>query len=95
MSWMDGFGRDDIEGTVMQSTGLKDKNGTLIYEGDIVKTFQYGREKIVAVSIDDCVCFPFNPWSNGEDGWTHEDNSEIIGNIYENKELLTTNQKGA
>lgn len=75
----DSFAWENIE--LMQYTGLKDKNGTPIFEGDIVKTpsgeceveFDYGKFEPIDAS--------------GEYGWLHSQ-LEIIGNIYENPELL-------
>jgi uncharacterized phage protein (TIGR01671 family) len=74
---------------LMQYTGLKDMNGKEIYEGDIVwfsvradggnaaKSFEGG-----AVTIDVCgVCF-------GQFVATHCYAYDVIGNIYENPELL-------
>jgi len=75
----------------IQCTGLKDKNGKLIFEGDIVTVPYYDSlypPRIEEVAINDCVCHPFNPWSHGEDGYGEADSSEVIGNIYENPELL-------
>lgn len=77
---------EDIE-ALLPYTGFKDKNDEPIYEGDIIKS-KYNK----------CIVY----WNTLEGQWwaktIEEDNSftlnefdaigEIIGNIYENKELL-------
>lgn len=77
---------------VMQCTGLKDKNGKLIYENDIVKTL-YTRPDGVVINRN-CI-IEYNRgafWINYGIGASYLYNDEciyeIIGNIYENKELL-------
>jgi uncharacterized phage protein (TIGR01671 family) len=84
---------------IMQYTGLKGKNGKEIYEGDILKFAVYNA--IGKVIWDDryfswWIKLLHRPSDNAQDislfdaytsvGW--EDSIEIIGNIYENSELL-------
>lgn len=77
---------------VMQFTGLKDKTGREIYEGD---KFDMG----VVIFSRGCFNGCYISGSTNERGWDYSDdwedglenyarNHEIIGNIYENKDLL-------
>lgn len=85
-----------IPETVGQYTGLKDKNGKLIFEGDIIRTKKYGRV-IAHSNVRDYDIFiityvpavfrlenihrAFNLVGNSVD-------YEVIGNIHDNPELL-------
>jgi len=85
--WLDFVDPNDV--ILMQCTGLKDKNGTLIYEGDIVKD-QDG--KIYNIKWNDCYAY-FVLWDSDDiEYYTFEEFNltklEVIGNIYENPELL-------
>lgn len=71
---------------VMQYTGLKDKNGKEIYEGDIVKIGEY---LTYEVSINDFTQMHVIDNEMGmEELWKNHKVCKIIGNIYENPELL-------
>ena len=84
---------DDIE--LMQSTGLKDKNGVEIFEGDIVNISSHTPFSNVVEFDKEGASFMLRPvykrWSSSY--FTNYENVdkkrfEIIGNIYENSELL-------
>jgi len=85
--------------TLMQYTGLKDKNGVEIFEGDIVRykeTIQidYESTEIRNVEFAGGSFYPLPVYKECEDDWYTRAISdyEIIGNIYENPELLKGKQ---
>ena len=79
--------------TVGQYTGLKDKNGKRIFEGDIAKVLQ-GKDKDIAYVGFENGAFMLYPktgniyertlWSY----WYNDWDVEVIGNITDNPELL-------
>jgi len=80
-------------GHFMQYTGLKDKNGKEIYEGDIVK-YETGSIYIVVWGNSFSGMWLQNKqkFDNGPHGMgfesTEQNEIEVIGNIYSNPELL-------
>ncbi|MEB6146397.1 YopX family protein [Enterococcus casseliflavus] len=78
---------------IMQSTGLKDKNGVEIFEADVLKNTRNGKIRRVHWNPS-CASFHLSKhgieeskveyWSLSNPQWSYE----IIGNIYENPELL-------
>lgn len=79
----------------MQYTGLKDKNGKEIYEGDILgNTYGHRSEVIWSESRAGYWIRRLNWERNGEDTWhILTFSAEIIGNIYEHPNLLQANQE--
>ena len=76
--------------TVGQFTGMTDKNELKIFEGDIVKE-QYKSHEIIYNVFWDEDYFAFRVKSKDYSYYLDElvpSNSEVIGNIYDNKELL-------
>ena len=78
---------------LMQSTGLHDEQGREIFEGDIVKII-YDSEPFTGVVVYDLGETDFKATNNHEDYGnnfqylTVGESIEVIGNIYENPELL-------
>lgn len=88
-----GFNPDDIP--VMQYTGLKDKHGVEIYEGDIVdhkmpdEPYLKGETYRGSVEyVDELASFRTVNAGGLEEPIHGDIELEIIGNIYENPELL-------
>lgn len=80
---------------LMQYTGLKDKNDKEIYEGDIITITYSNGEKIKKYAVkycDDCGYYMLKSIDRKYDLDTFcgygKEQIEIIGNIYENPELL-------
>lgn len=79
---------------LMQSTGLKDKNGQEIFEGDVVRQVRTQptteNETITGVvtMIEGAWLIMNDNEQLASDLWSETDENEIIGNIYENPELL-------
>lgn len=70
-----------------QFTGLKDKNGKEIYEGDIISGEFYDTEYHHAETIKHEVVFNNGAYNIASGNW-HKPTLEIIGNIFETPELL-------
>ena len=83
---------------LMQCTGLKDKNGKLIYEGDIVRfkdniTINGSKTHIAVIEHNEAFnTFTYHAECMGlytvNKAQNEKFNVEVIGNIYENPELL-------
>jgi hypothetical protein len=72
---------------VMQYTGLRDKNHKEIYEGDIIKSKLDNIGKVIWKDSMAAFYIIFKQGNDLLEGWNRD--GEVIGNIYENPELLT------
>jgi uncharacterized phage protein (TIGR01671 family) len=96
----------DGEFELMQYTGLTDKNGKEIYEGDILENLTISKELEEYVNVDNKYCQIIfsegafrlyfkgdllcnEPYEIEDIGFYDLNNYQIIGNIFENPELLT------
>lgn len=88
----------EIDCPVMQYTGVKDKNGRDVYEGDIVRAYSEGYSHIGVIRWRDaqdgggCPCYIIYPaWADGQfwhlNGGSRQQSLEVLGNIYENPDL--------
>ncbi|WP_000612372.1 YopX family protein [Streptococcus mitis] len=75
---------------LMQSTGLKDKNDKEIFEGDIVKMSKdvYSEPTYYEVVRHRGGAYRLESKQHGCELWLRHTDCEIVGNVYENKELL-------
>jgi uncharacterized phage protein (TIGR01671 family) len=81
-------------GILLQFTGLHDKNGVPIYEGDIVRCFDISNHVVefcngaFGYTVEKIITIAFQYNTNFAWRKNQSDGIEVIGNIYENPELL-------
>lgn len=91
MSYKGSWDEKILRGKKQQYTGLEDKNGKEIYEGDIVKHEAWAgsaslRDDIIGPVVFKNGCFAIK--TKYGDKYLYTGFNEVIGNIYENPKLL-------
>lgn len=84
--------------TVGQYTGLNDKNGTKIFEGDILRVSKYGETYLSKIVFNEktagfefwwkFICGEYGELATGKYNMAQFEDIEVIGNIYDTPELL-------
>lgn len=79
---------EDLE--LMQSTGLVDRDGRIIFEGDIVKMSKdvYSEPTYYEVVRHYGGAYRLDSKQHGCELWLRHTDCEVVGNVYENRELL-------
>jgi uncharacterized phage protein (TIGR01671 family) len=84
-----GYLEDEIiPETLGQYTGMKDKNGNKVFEGDIISSTYYGNSPVEYYLNRFTISYDFGKAEENTDFNFSEVIYEVIGNIYDNPELL-------
>lgn len=80
--------------TICQCTGLKEKNGKLIWENDIVVCRDFTEEKYVIAWKQDEACFEYQQYGCSIMNFEQLSGCEVevVGNIFDDKELLESEE---
>lgn len=75
---------------LMQSTGLVDRNGKIIFEGDIVRMAKdvYSEPTYYEVVRHRGGAYRLESKQHGCELWLRHTDCEVVGNVYENQEYL-------